>query len=913
VTRPALLARLAVVVAAVASSIWLLPASVHIVAWGPPVRVALLAPLSRLVAALVVSTAAIAVAWRASGRSLDEFAEAALPLGWLLLWVVPFLPWLPDRAPVLIVLAGPLRWAIAAVAIAGAAIALGPTIMRPLAERLIVMGRWNVSGSRRRMTRTIVFAVSFAVYAGLGLQFAREMGFSGDEPHYLIITHSLYADRDLDIANNHAQRDYRSFFPGELRPDSLRRGLRGEIYSIHAPGLPALLLPAYAVGGALGAVVFVAALGALTALAIFDLATALAGGLAGTIAWAATCFTVPFVPHAWLIYPELPGALIVAWAVLWLRQAPVSAGRAAMRGAALALLPWLHTKFVVFVALFASFEVLKILLPRPVPLETARLKRIVALVLPIGLSGCLWLYSFYRMYGEFNPEAPYGSYTQMFVLARNIPRGILGLLFDQKFGILAYSPVYILVVAGAWIMLRDRAERLYAVQLIVTAALFLVATTRLYMWWGGSSAPARFLVPIVPLVAPMIAVAIGRMESLAGRALVISTLVLSFAVAALTIGSPGQELLYSNPHGAAALAKFVEGDAPLDIALPTFTEEDWRPPIGALVPWLVAFGIVGVATTLATRRTRMQPRSVFWTATMAGAGALLIGSLLAGLRTMPGRSAVVVRGQLRLLADYDPSWLRAVDMTHARRMDEREVMAAASLTLRRAPDAVVSNPRVLEGPFDLPEGRYETRIWFDGPRPPEGEAFVGLTDQILLARASGPLTNPVNLPFELPIRTAAFVGVSDAAVARAVRRIDIVPASLLPRSALPSHVVEPTGGAIPSFMAYVDDHTYPEGGVFWTRDTEQGTVVIATAGASTLGLILHVGPAGGPVAVDAGGKRIDVDLAPNETRELTVPLAPGTRKIALSVKASRWFRPAEVDPKSDDQRRLGCQVRPVLS
>jgi hypothetical protein len=152
------------------------------------------------------------------------------------------------------------------------------------------------------------------LYAALGLLSAREKGFTGDEPHYLIIAHSLSADHDLDIANNHANRDYWSFYTGDLQPDFLRRGLHGETYSIHAPGLPVLLLPAYAVGGAVGAVVLVAALAALTALAIFDVAAALTRRSTATIVWATTCFTIPFVPHAWLTYLELPGTLIVAWA-----------------------------------------------------------------------------------------------------------------------------------------------------------------------------------------------------------------------------------------------------------------------------------------------------------------------------------------------------------------------------------------------------------------------------------------------------------------------------------------------------------------------------------------------------------------------------------------------------------------------
>ena len=170
------------------------------------------------------------------------------------LWAVPYLPWLPDRVPLVLVLAGPIRWVIAAAAMFGA---LG--IGAPLGD--------VVSGARRLPDRRLVFAVSLAVYAGLGALNARTVGPGGDEPHYLIISQSLLADGDLRIENNHQQRDYRRFWGGELRPDYIKRGLNGEIYSIHAPGLPVLLLPAYAAAGYLGTVMLLCLLAALAALA----------------------------------------------------------------------------------------------------------------------------------------------------------------------------------------------------------------------------------------------------------------------------------------------------------------------------------------------------------------------------------------------------------------------------------------------------------------------------------------------------------------------------------------------------------------------------------------------------------------------------------------------------------------------
>src|SRR5580692_3029312 len=112
---------LSVVSVALASAIWLAPASIHIVSWpsAGPVRVGLLAPLSRLwwglgSVCVVMGLIAALVRLRSVDRAaLDAFARVVAPLALLLLWSVPYLPWLPDRAPLLLALSGPLRWGIA--------------------------------------------------------------------------------------------------------------------------------------------------------------------------------------------------------------------------------------------------------------------------------------------------------------------------------------------------------------------------------------------------------------------------------------------------------------------------------------------------------------------------------------------------------------------------------------------------------------------------------------------------------------------------------------------------------------------------------------------------------------------------------------------------------------------------------
>ncbi|HYM24266.1 MAG TPA: hypothetical protein VEU08_13700, partial [Vicinamibacterales bacterium] len=349
---------------------WLIPASVDIVSWtrSGPARVAVFAPQYALwwaVAAAIVAAIGIAFVRRPDAGARAERAWVVAPIAALWLWTLPYLPWLADRVPLLLVLAGPLRWAIAIPAIAACAFRVidgarsarlkprppVPAPRPPAPEREPLGERPEAAGERLAWDRRIVFVVSLVAYLLLGHQSLATVGLGGDEPHYLVITHSLLVDHDLKIGNNHARGDYRAFFGGDLRPDYMQRGKDGEIYSIHAPGLSALLLPGYAAAGASGAVVIICLFAALAAVAVFELAARAGGRLAAWATSASICFTVPFIPHAWSIYPEIAGAAIVAWGAVWLDSADDVTGLSWFgRGLVVAGLPWLHTKFVVILA-----------------------------------------------------------------------------------------------------------------------------------------------------------------------------------------------------------------------------------------------------------------------------------------------------------------------------------------------------------------------------------------------------------------------------------------------------------------------------------------------------------------------------------------------------------------------------------
>ena len=765
----------------VAVAAWLIPASVEIVAWPTtgPMRMALFALSVRLWVALSVGVAAGAVLCIGGGREARARMLAPLSLTWL--WTVPYWPWLPDRAPVLLVLAGPLRWVIAGAAIAGS---IGMWAQSREWHATILIGR--------RPTRAAVFVVTLALYVFLGLWSLQTVGLGGDEPQYLIITHSLLADRDLQIENNHRRGDYHAFFRGELPPDYLRRGTNGEIYSVHAPGLPALLLPAYAIGGAAGAVIMMCVLGALAALAVFDVATPLGGSAIGLLTWASVCLTVPWMPYSWSLFPEMAGAAIVAWAVVWLVEiGPPEGGHYVRggvssyavsgfsrtpgtwlwRGACLGLLPWLHTKFVVLLAALTLLLLWRV---------RSRLTNAAAFLVPILVSSVMWLGFFYVVYGTPDPQAPYGTaYTNQLVRFANVPRSLLGLLFDQKFGLLVYSPVYFVAAAGVWVLICDRAWRGLVFALVLTALPYVVSSSRYYMWWGGSSAPARFLVPVLPLLAPMVAAGLARIRTTVARAAVVASIGIAFLLAACGVFWPERSLLFSEPHGIARVLETIQGSAPLAVALPTFTEANWRAGLAQLVPWIVA-ALLTAALALLVARTRRRA-SVFWIAAIEAIAFLFVGSILSGPFSAEARAASALRGKLDAMQAYDPEHLRGFEYATMATLDDGGVLRACSLAIFREGRESAQEGRIA-GPLSLPPGRYTARVWFEGDRQRDGDLMLSLGRGHPAARVSGPLPNPAALAFNLPISVGAiWLALSDTQSARAVRRVEITPLSIVAR------------------------------------------------------------------------------------------------------------------------------------
>ena len=502
-----------------------------------------------------------------------------------------------------------------------------------------------------------------------------------------------------------------------------------------------LILPVYAIAGRYGVVALMAFIAALTALAMFDLAESIAGRQAAVLTWLACGFTVPFIPHAWMIFPELPGALLVAWAALWVfEKTEQSSARWAWRGVALSMLPWLHTKFSVFVAVFGAALAWR-LLRRP--------RALFAFATPIAVVTALWFYSFYAIYGSFDPEAPYGDYTRIYVLTTNIPHGLLGLFFDQKFGLLFYSPIYLAAIAGAWLILGRAETRFLGLTVLATIAAFVGSTARLYMFWGGSSAPARFLVPLLPCLAPLVALGFASAKHAVSRAVVGLWLGISVLVAVAAVIQPNRFMLFSDAHGGGArVLEAIQGSAPLADAVPAFTNPDWASHIGQLALWLFVATVVVVALVVVSRMARGMGA---WR--LAGLGALtflVVGAVLAATPAAEGRQTIAERGDLDVLWRFDGNRFRTLDYQTLSRTTPERFRELTTIAVDAQPSQI-ADTGYTAGPFSLPPGSFEARVWFSGPAARDGEVVVSAPPRATFARRLGMLSNPTSIPFDLPV------------------------------------------------------------------------------------------------------------------------------------------------------------------
>jgi hypothetical protein len=893
ISREPSVSRLALAAAllATASAAWLSQGTVAFTGVGES-RILFL-PLS--IASALIATGAAAAVWLASR------AGASLAPLWLLGLLA--LPWISSLGPpALLIWSGPL------------ALIVWGAIGLSLAVSSIQAGRIarNFSVVRQMTARPAVAAgvLASAIYGIAAWEVSPSVP-RGDEPHYLIITQSLLKDRDLRIANNHRDGDYRPFFAGELpKPDYRRLGRNGEIYSIHAPGLPAMVAPAFAIAGYHGVEVFLIALASIGSALAWHLAWLVTRRTdAAWFGWAAVTLSTSGIFHSFAVYPDGPGGVIAltgVWALLRAQRETETADEGLgpwwLHGAALAILPWIHSRFVVIAGSLGALVILRLSTTR-----NAAGKAVAFLAIP-AMSAVCWIGFFIAIYGTPDPSAPYANEQSS---ASFIPGGLAGLFFDQRFGLLAYAPVLVVAFAGLAMMLKERRWRRFGLELSFVIAPYLIAVTHFAMWWGGHSAPARFFVPLLPLLAIPAAAGWTGIRHRATRASVLGALAITAFISAALVFVDGGRLAFNVRETYAVWLEWLNSATDLALGLPAW----WRGSETLLyrdtaiwlclcatawlglraverTAWLRGRGRLAAATAAAYAATAMVGLTIVWT--LAGAE---------GRNNTAGQLALLRRlgTERRALTFALPGFhhLAPADVLPLLRLEPRP---------STSPGGAGPNDRPLYQVASIPAGRYRLRPRGAGAA---GWLMIGIgRDQFSLR--SGPLAMPPEpIDFDFPVDVRAIVVRGDEQARRTVRALTIEPVSIVPASARLAHDYARRAVRYGNTTVYfLDERSFPEPDAFWVGGERSASAVVQPDEARpTVTVLLRNAPVDNRVLIQSGSWRVEMRLDPGEERRVQLPIDTQRRAALFTISAAAGFRPAAVDPNSRDVRFLGIWVK----
>lgn len=381
----------------------------------------------------------------------------------------------------------------------------------------------------------LFFFLPLTVYLAILPWSARHRQPDGDEPFYLLVTHSLAYDFDADLTNNYREKDWRFFMDRPIEPqpgDPVGPG--GERYSRHNEMLPMMLVPAYRVGGKMGALATMAAMTALLAWMTLRLARRYFPEHPGEAlaAWALAAFLPPLLLYSYQVWVEVPAALLATAALdrilsldrqrAWGRKEWLSLGLPVL------LLPLVKIRFLLIAGPLLALGWWHAGRPR---------KPLVLLAGMLGaVAGGILLYNklLYRnplkihTWQEVDPQQ-YGLLSYL--------KGGLGLFWDAAYGIFGCAPIWLLLLPAV-VLLVWRRHRLL-VHLAALSLPYLVVVAPRVEWYGGWSPPFRYALIALPLLAVALVPLLARRDRPGAWALIAGLGALTLVLTLVWVTVPG--------------------------------------------------------------------------------------------------------------------------------------------------------------------------------------------------------------------------------------------------------------------------------------------------------------------------------------------------------------------------------------
>ena len=807
-----------------------------------PTLVATIPPITWWLAALIVG--ALSGAW------LGEFLARRKAIGVLRPLLVPglanlaYIPGAVSMVPFLSSISGPLL-------------------------DLLILGSVAASLWRAAKSFGVTFSPSanqaaiaaLALYLLVGYAVQHRVGPTGDEPHYLLIAHSILHDQDLAVADDYEEGSFRAFYQGKIGPHLAH----GTEYSVHGVGLPLVLLPGYALMGLTGVLLTKAVLGAVAVRELFRTVELLVGdrraALLAAIGFGAT------VPGLFLLtaaYPELPAAVLALGVFRrWLASESMHTTAAIAWGLSFGLLPLLHIKFITLAAVFLLGSVI----------YWPQRRKAVVLGAAAGLSAVFVF--FHVLTGNLNPLAAWGTQR---IFWQGIPVGLAGLFFDQEAGLLPAAPFYVfaLIAMGSFL----RRQPVLGVLVLATLGAVALPAAAHPAWPGGASAPARYLFPALGLLAA-VAAAVWRWESDRGLApWAVPLLLVSVLFAGFAASVPGQYLYLNQKDETGRLWEAMGTSWDITHYLPSILRADVR----SLVMAFVASALLLSAFVLQLFRRKVRLPSLL---------AVVILATVTIDFVSPGAvpETAMMRWMERLMSSVSSHRARRfVMLPTGRAIGYEKVIAHIELPVYGASDVASSVGE-------------STGVWTSVPfRVPAGELVLQATEAVELDLCNG----------EGCFET---VHVGEAFRARAGLSRFRVRAGKTPRD-LRLRAVRLEDDFVTALqslrlpnglrMHALDDNAFFEPSGFWVQASQRARFALEQASARTTILSLANGGVKNWISVRYLDEFVQFSLRPFEARRLEIPIADGF--VVITVESSTGFRPVDQDPSASDDRALGVFV-----
>jgi hypothetical protein len=467
---------------------------------------------------------------------------------------------------------------------------------------------------------TGLLLTALILYGCLTTYVVTALSTAGDEHIYLLSVHSLYADHDLEIRNNVAREDFRDFYWGRPSP---RTWQDRDFVAFPVLLFPAYvgaktLLPEYPLAGRLGATLVISLCAALAGVQVYRLCRDLGGSPPAALwAWASVALTPPFLVSASHVYPEIPAALAAVWGVRALLRVPTRLwqGLAGMLSAVacIVLLKERYASIGFGMIVWTSVRLIR----RQLTLATGLLAGMVGVGLWLALAKPFPAV-FQTLAMPAHVRAAIVAWNQHMVAA------LIGLWADQQFGLLYYAPMFALTFIGIPLLWQRRSDVVLGLLGLVVLYLLVLVKFRWIQWDAGWTPPPRFMVTVVPLLAPLVAEVFDRAR---GPVLaMVNTLAWLWSGAVAFLLSVHPFWRYNQLNGRSTLLGLA-GDA-LGLDLARFLPSLWAPntwtPLG-----LIAGGAVLLIAAIWVSRRRGRAGEGW------GIGAVVIS---------PGRAVALVAG-----------------------------------------------------------------------------------------------------------------------------------------------------------------------------------------------------------------------------------------------------------------------------